>query len=783
MADSESVAALVAGLSVAQKAALCLGSDFWHTAPVSEAGVEAIMLSDGPHGLRKQPGRTDHAGLRDSLPATCFPTASALGSSWDTELAREVGAALGAEARAQDIAVVLGPGVNIKRHPLCGRNFEYFSEDPHLSGALATALVEGLQSQQVGGCVKHFAANNQETDRMRVSAEVDERTLREIYFPAFERVVTTAGPWLVMCSYNKVNGEYASQHRWLLTDVLRGEWGFDGLVVSDWGAVHDRVAALCAGLDLEMPPKLGVSDRAIVAAVAAGDLDEAVLDQAAGRVLRLVRQARRREPAALNAEAHHALTRRAAAQSMVLLKNEGVLPLQDAPGLTVAVIGEFARTPRFQGAGSSQVNPTRVDIPLDELAAALPSATLRFAAGYRTGDAPAGAGDGPPDSGDAPHDAGLADEAVSAATGADVILAFLGLPPAEESEGFDRAHMDLPAVQTSLLARLAEAVHGAPIVAVLCNGGAVRTSAWDHAASAVLECWLAGQATGSAVADVLTGAVNPSGRLAETIPLRLADCPAYLNFPGEEGHVRYGEGVFVGYRGYDALDRPVAYPFGHGLSYCAFSYQHLRIACTGAADAGDLAVTVRCTITNTGSRTGQEVVQVYVGDPAAAVARPPRELKAFAKIGLAPGAKRQVAFVLTARDLSYWSAVHRRWVLERGEFRISVGASSRDIRLAQDITIEATPPAVPLSGASTLAEWLGDPVGGQALRDALGTGPDGRPAGILGSEELLAIIGNMPLGTLAAFPGLGVTDEVVAALVTAVNERRAEAIPGPRQRW
>jgi beta-glucosidase len=616
--------------------------------------------------------------------------------------------------------------------------------------------------------VKHFAANNQETDRMRVSADADERTLREIYFPAFEHVVTTARPWLVMCSYNKVNGEYAAQNRWLLTDVLRREWGFDGMVVSDWGAVHDRVAALQAGLDLEMPPKLGVSDRAIVAAVAAGDLDEAVLDAAAGRVLRLVYRARRREPAALAAEAHHALARRAAAQSMVLLKNEGVLPLRDAPGRTIAVIGEFARTPRFQGAGSSQVSPTRVDVPLDELAAALPSATFRFAAGYGTGDGPA--------------DAALADEAVGAATGADVIIAFLGLPAAEESEGFDRTHLDLPAAQTGLLARLAEAVPGIPIVTVLCNGGVVRTTTWDHAASAVLECWLAGQATGSAVADVLTGAVNPSGRLAETIPLRLADCPSYLNFPGEEGHVRYGEGVFVGYRGYDALDQPVAYPFGHGLSYSTFSYQHLRITSTGAADTGDLGVTVRCTIANTGGRAGQEVVQVYVGDPAAAVARPPRELRAFAKIALEPAAEREVTFVLTARDLSYWSAVHRRWVLEPGEFRISVGASSRDIRLTGNITVEATPPSLPLAATSTLAEWLGDPAGGQALREALGTGPDGRPAGILGSEELLAIIGNMPLGTLAAFPGLGVTDELVETLVTEVNDRRGEATPGPRPR-
>ena len=805
MADDESIAALLAELSVPQKAALCLGSDFWHTAPVSEHGIEAVMVSDGPHGLRKQTERAADAGLRASEAATCFPTASALGCSWDTDLAREVGAALGAEARAQNIAAVLGPGVNIKRHPLCGRNFEYFSEDPYLSGRLAAAMVDGLQAQQVGGCVKHFAANNQETDRMRISADVDERTLREIYFPAFEHVVTAARPWLVMCSYNKVNGEYASQHRWLLTDVLREEWGFDGLVVSDWGAVHDRVAALRAGLDLEMPPRLGVSDRAIVEAVTAGDLDEAVLDQAAGRVLRLVHRSRCRQPADMAAAAHHALARRAAAQSLVLLKNDGVLPLTGMAGRTIAVIGELARTPRFQGAGSSQVSPTRVDVPLDALAAALPGATLRFAAGYRidggssgpaTDSGPATGSDpasnfaprparasGPAtDSGSSRTGKTMAAEAVRAATGADVVVIFLGLPPAEESEGYDRAHIDLPDAQTSLLTRLAEAVPGTPIVAVLCNGGAVRTSTWDHAASAVLECWLAGQATGSAVADVLTGAVNPSGRLAETIPLRLADCPAYLNFPGEEGHVRYGEGVFVGYRGYDALELPVAYPFGHGLSYSSFSYRDLRISQAGSADGGDLAVTVRCTISNTSGPAGAEVVQVYVSDPAAAVARPPRELKAFAKISLEPGAEQEVTFTLTARDLCYWSVVHRRWVLEGGEFGICVGASSRDIRLSAAISVAATPPALPLSGTATLTEWLTDPDGGQALRDALGTRPDGRPGGILGSEELLAIIGNMPLATLAAFPGLGVTEELVDTLVAAVIERRMEATPGAPQR-
>ena len=756
MADDQSLAATVAQLSVPQKAALCLGSDFWHTAPIGEFGIEPVMVSDGPHGLRKQPQPGDSPGRFGSVPATCFPTASALASSWDPDLAREVGAALGAEARAQGIAVVLGPGVNIKRSPLCGRNFEYLSEDPHLAGRMAAAAVAGLQSQQVGGCVKHFAANNQETARTRVSADVDERTLREIYFPAFEHVVTEARPWLVMCAYNKLNGTYAAQHRWLLTEVLRGEWGFDGLVVSDWGAVHDRVAALAAGLDLEMPPDLGFSDRAIIDAVAAGDLAEKVLDQAAGRVLRLVQRARRRKPAELDVTGHHALARRAAAQSMVLLKNDGVLPLTGAPGLTIAVIGELARTPRFQGAGSSQVSPTRVDVPVDELAAALPTATLLFAAGYGiAGDA-------------ADSDPELVAAAVRAATGADVAVLFLGLPPGAESEGFDRAHIDLPEAQTRLVAELASAVPQTPVVAVLCNGAATATSTWDGAAAAVLECWLAGQAMGGAVADVLTGVVSPSGRLAETIPVRLEDCPSYLNFPGEEGHVRYGEGVFVGYRGYDAADRPVAYPFGHGLTYTSFSYRDLRVTQAGSADAGDLAITVRCVIGNTGSRSGREVVQVYVGDPAAAVARPPRELKAFAKVSLEPGAELEVTFGLTARDLSYWSAVHRRWVLEPGEFQIAVGASSRDIRLTQAIVVVGTP-APPLTGMSTLAEWLADPSGGPALRAAFGAGPDGQPGGILASDELVRMLRGFPLSTLAVF-GAGITHEQVESLIAAMNQ-------------
>ena len=447
-----------------------------------------------------------------------------------------------------------------------------------------------------------------------------------------------------MCAYNKVNGMYASQNRWLLTDVLRDEWGFDGLVVSDWGAVNDRVAALAAGLDLEMPPNLGMSDAAIVAAVRDGELDEAVLDTAVTRVLQLVdRAGAAGEPAAdLDVDAHHAFARAAAADCAVLLKNDGgLLPLRPSAGETVAVIGEFARTPRYQGAGSSQVNSTRVDVPLDELRAAVPDGIeVAFAAGF---------GIGPTE-----NDEQLAAEAVELAGRAGTVVAFLGLPAADESEGYDRDHMDLPPNQTALVPRLAAA--NPNLVVVLANGSAVRVADWERCAPSILECWLSGQAAGGAVADLLLGAANPSGRLAETLPLRLEDNPSALNFPGEEGHVRYGEGVFVGYRGYDALRQQVSYPFGHGLSYTRFDYTDLSVTVSGRPEDGDLAVEVTCRITNAGDRAGKEVVQLYVGDPEASVARPVRELKAFAKVDLAPGESSAVTFRLAARDLSYWSS-------------------------------------------------------------------------------------------------------------------------------
>ena len=748
---SEDVASVLSQLTLEEKASLCLGSDFWHTAPVARLGVPEIMMSDGPHGLRRQPDHGDHVGISGSAPATCFPTACALGSSWDPGLVGRVGEALGREARAQGVAVVLGPGINIKRSPLCGRNFEYFSEDPLLSGWLGAALIGGIQSQGVGASLKHFAANNQETDRLRVSADVDERTLREIYLAGFEHAVTAARPWTVMCSYNKINGVYSSENRWLLTEVLRGEWGFEGLVVSDWGAVNDRVAALAAGLDLEMPPNLGVSDAALVAAVRAGQLAEPALDAAVARVLRLVERATSVQPASpVDADQHHALARAAAAQCAVLLKNDGgILPLRPAAGDTVAVIGEFARTPRFQGAGSSQVNPTRVDVPLDQLRAAVPDGVeVAFAAGF---------GIGPGD-----QDDQLADEAVALAGRATTVVAFLGLPAADESEGFDRTHLDLPARQTTLLGRLAEV--NANLVVVLANGSAIRLSDWEQHAKAVLECWLSGQAAGGAVADLLLGAANPSGRLAETLPVRLEDNPSYLNFPGEQGHVRYGEGIFVGYRGYDALAREVSYPFGYGLSYTSFGYDNLTATVSGSAGSGDLAVTVTCTVTNTGDRRGHEVVQLYVRDPEATVARPLRELKAFEKIDLAAADTAPVEFTLVARDLSYWSPAARDWVLEGGRFELAVGASSRDIRLTATVDIAAPARAAKLDGTSTLEEWLADPAGSVLLRKVIGTDQNGRPAGILGNEELQKVIGNFPLSRLAAFPGLGLSHAAVDEL-------------------
>jgi beta-glucosidase len=732
-------------LTLEEKASLCLGSDFWHTAPVERIGIPQIMVSDGPHGLRAQLGEADHVGIGGSAPATCFPTASALGSSWNPELFRTVGEALGREAKRLGVSVVLGPGINMKRSPLCGRNFEYVAEDPWLAGELATAMVHGSQSQGIGTSLKHYAANNQEDDRLRVSAEVDDRALREIYLPAFERVVKLSQPWTVMCAYNKVNGIYCSEHHWLLTEVLREEWGFEGLVVSDWGAVHDRVAALQGGLDLEMPPNLGVSDAAIVAAVRDGSLDESILNESVSRVLHLVdrSQPALREDASFNPDDHHALARRAAQESAVLLKNNGnVLPLEPEPGSTVAVIGEFARTPRYQGAGSSQVNPTRLDVALDELQSALAGrAEVRFAAGFGIGTAD--------------DDEQLLQEALELASGADHVVVFLGLPGEDESEGFDRTHIDLPVNQLVLLHALAE-VHDRLIV-ILANGGIVRVSTWDDRVAAILECWLSGQAAGGAAVDLLLGVANPSGKLAETIPVRLQDNSSYLNFPGEEGIVQYGEGIFIGYRAYDTLVQPVSYPFGFGLSYTSFRIEDVSVSVAGSVAGGDLAVTVAASVTNTGQRAGAEVVQVYVGDIEASVARPLRELKGFVKVHLEPGETQQVSCQLDERAFAFWSRRFQQWVVESGEFTIAVGSSSRDLVATETITLDAPRLSLPLGPDSTLHEWMEDERGRELLTK--------RDVRLLQDPELIKVIGTMPMHTLAAFEGMALSHDELEQLI------------------
>lgn len=738
---------VLSALTLEEKASLTSGSDFWHTKGVERLDVPSVMVTDGPHGLRKQAQDADHLGLGGSVPATCFPTAAALGSTWDVDLVRRVGEALGRETRANDVAVLLGPGVNIKRTPLCGRNFEYVSEDPVVAGDLGAALVAGIQSQGVGTSLKHYAANNQETDRMRVSADVDERTLREIYLPAFERVVTQAQPWTVMCAYNKINGTYASEHHWLLTEVLRDEWGFEGLVVSDWGAVHDRVASLAAGLDLQMPAAGPRPDQEVVDAVRAGRLDEAVLDAAARRVLQLVQRAL---PAVtgtdtFDVDAHHALAREAAAAGAVLLKNDAVdgaplLPLAGGEGLLV--VGEFARTPRYQGAGSSQVNPTRLDDALGALRTAT-GADVPFEPGFTISGGPNG------------DDDALRAAAVEAARAARTVVVFLGLPGPDESEGYDRPRLGLPDNQVALLDAVAEV--NPRVVVVLANGSAVSLP-WRDRAAAVLETWLGGQAGGSAVADLLLGTVAPSGRLAETIPHRIEDTPAFGSFPGEAGHVRYGEGVLVGYRWYDTRGVDVAYPFGHGLSYTTFAYGDVTAEVAG--EGAGVRVDVRTTVTNTGDRAGAEVVQVYVRDPEASVLRPARELKAFAKVALEPGEQRTVAFTLTGRDLAYWHPGLRRWAVEGGTFEVEVGASSRDVRGTATVEVVGEPLWGELTAWSTVEEWLAHPVGGPLLSEVL-AGDDVPQL----DEATAAMLAQTPARVFASFGLAPLTVEDLDALV------------------
>jgi beta-glucosidase-like glycosyl hydrolase len=729
-----------------RRAALLTGAGFWATK--AGEGVRALSLSDGPHGVRRQRG--DDLGLLDSEPATCFPTGSAIASSWDPELVREVGVALGREADALGVDVLLGPAVNVKRSPLGGRGFEYLSEDPYLAGVLATAWTLGVQSTGVGTSLKHFAVNSQETDRMRVSAEVDARTLREIYLPAFERVVREAAPATVMSSYNAVNGVFSSENRWLLTELLREQWGFDGLVVSDWGAVKDRVEALRAGLDLEMPGTGDDGTAAIAAAVRAGTLDRALVDASVERLRRLAeRTAARRGAtgpdgaAAFDADAHHALARRAGAASVVLLRNEnGTLPLR--AGQRVAVVGGFAVDPQIQGGGSSHVNPARLDLPLDELRRALGEDRVTYAAGYAAADG-------------APDEAALLAEARAVAAGADVAVVLAGLVEAGQSEGFDRTHLDLPAAHTALIREVAAV---APrTVVVLQNGGVVSLEPWHDDADAIVEAWTLGQAAGGALADVLTGAVTPSGRLAETIPLALTDTPSYLNFPGENGRVRHGEGVFVGYRYYTTTERAVRYPFGHGLSYTEFAHDGLAAEATGPDTA---RVTV--TVTNVGAVAGADVVQVYVAPAASRVRRPVRELAAFARVHLAPGEARTVVLELDRRAFAFWDEPNDRWFVQPGGYEVQVGRSASDVVARVPLALEGDVDGPgPLSLESTVGEWFGHPVVGPVL--LAGLLERATPEQVEASEAGLKLVEGMPMSQFARFPGVEIPQETLDRLI------------------
>ena len=729
------------GTPPAETLSLLSGASFWTTA--AARGIRPLVLADGPHGIRRPRSDTE-AGLGGALPATCFPAECLTASSWDPGLLARLGAATAREAATAGVDVVLGPGLNIKRTPLCGRNFEYFSEDPLLAGLLGAAWVRGVQDEGIAACPKHFAVNNQEADRMRIDADVDERTLREIYLRAFETVVRSAAPWTLMAAYNKVNGIHAAENAWLLDTVLRGEWGFDGLVMSDWGAVTDRAAALNAGLDLEMPASNGLGTTELRAGLDAGTINAQMVDQAVARLRQLAERTASPAPDPVDYAAHHRLAREAAASSMVLLRNEGaILPL--APGLRLAVVGELARTPRFQGAGSSQITPTQVSIPLEVLSERTAAAV--FSAGYRL---------------DGTADRALVAEAEAAAAAADAVVFFLGLPQNRESEGFDRPNLDLPANQLEALRAVTEA--NPWTVVVLYNGGAVDTS-WAEQVPAVLEAWLPGQAGGEALADVLLGDVNPSGRLAETFPRRIRDTPAFGNYPGESGTVRYGEGVLVGYRWYDAREIEPAFAFGHGLSYTSFAYSGLRLRSedTGAGPV----LTVQVTVANTGSRAGAEVVQVYSGAPHGSAATPPRELRAFSKVFLEPGASDTVDFVLPLSALARFDAGIHAWTADAGSYRIDVGSSSRDIRLSGTVELPGygTTGHAPLSLDSTIDEWLADPRGRRLLGGLAGDGgTDGAMAGAL------ALMGSLPLRRLARLPGSPLTPAALAGLEQALRE-------------
>ena len=725
---------LVSQMTLEEKASLTSGADFWHTESIERLGIKKSMVSDGPHGLRKQEVKGDHLGLNDSIEAVCFPAGCALAASFNKDLVTKMGEALGNECQAEGVSVILGPAVNIKRSPLCGRNFEYYSEDPLVASEIASAMIKGVQSKNVGTSIKHFLANNQEHRRMSSSSEVDERTLREIYLAAFEGAVVKEKPWTVMCSYNKINGVYAAENKKYLTDVLRNEWGFDGYVVSDWGAVNNRVKDLEAGLDLEMPGTGGVNDRLIVEAVKNGSLDEEILNNACERILNIVYrfEENRDSNAVFDRDLDHELARKVAEETIVLMKNDSILPLDKND--KIAFIGKFAAKPRYQGGGSSHINSHKVVSAMDEVKG---MENITYAQGYI-------------DEKDEIVEE-LINEAVEAAKKSKIAVVFAGLPDNFESEGYDRTHMKMPNCQNALIDAVCEVQPNT--VVVLHNGSPVEMP-WKDKVKGIVEAYLGGQAIGSAVVDVLFGKVNPSGKLPETFPLKLEDNPSYLYYFGEGDKVEYREGVFVGYRYYETKKMDVLFPFGHGLSYTNFEYSNITISHDHIKDTDTVTVTVD--VTNTGDVFGKEVVQLYVSPKNNKIIRPVKELKGFEKIALEPGETKTVSFILNKRSFAYWNMEIHDWHVESGKYDILIGKSVSDIVLSREISVTST---VRIPKTYTLDSIFGDlmedekamavlnPLLGQ-FGNSLNVSEEG---GAINSQMLESMIKNMPIRALLGF--------------------------------
>ena len=749
---------LLKELTLEEKASLLSGDDFWHTKAVERLGIPRVMVSDGPHGLRKQDDKADHLGVNESIRAVCFPAACALAASFDRALMRRMGEALGDECQHEQVAVDLGPAINIKRSPLCGRNFEYFSEDPFLAGELSAELVKGIQSRDVGTSVKHFALNSQEHRRMSSDSVADERTLREIYLPAFETVVKKAAPWTIMCSYNKVNGEFASQNKRLLTDILRDEWGFEGLVMSDWGAVSDRVKGVRAGLDLEMPASGGVNDREIVRAVREGRLDEKDVDRCCLRVLELVKRftdhARKETP--WDMEAHHALSGSIAGECMVLLKNEdGILPLKK--GEKVALIGEMAEKPRFQGGGSSHINSFRVTSLLEAMGG---EDNVTYAPGYR------GTGE----------EEGLLKEAVRAAAASDKAVVVAGLPDSFESEGYDRTHLAIPENQARLIAAVAAA--NPNTVVLLYNGSPVKMP-WLGQVKGVVEGYLGGQDLGDAGKRILYGEINPSGRLPESFPARLEDTPCFLTYGGEGNRAVYSEGVFVGYRYYNTKKTPLLFPFGYGLSYTSFEAANLKISADRIRD--DETLRVRVDVKNTGSRDGKETVQLYIAPPACGVFRPVRELKGFEKVFLRAGEKKTVEFTLDKRAFARWSEEINDWYADSGEYRVQICRNAEEVLLEAKVAVESTQRVpVTFDEDSITLDIAACPAAAAIVTASMRkpdweNGEEGSAASEAVTDEMSsAMMRYMPLRGMISFSGGQVTHEDLKKLIDRMNAAARE---------